>query len=123
MQNHNDEISIQKEDMERPSYSRRSFLQISATLVASISLPLLLPQAGLPALQVDSPNKRIIRGTADGRILESIDNGKTWRVNADFGPECPVQEIRIDSHGLLAEIEHKGLKFILKSIDGRHWVG
>jgi len=125
MSKYNDNILTQ-EGSKMISYSRRSFIKTAAAAIICIGAPM-LPSPGSSALPLaaggDFDGKRLIRGTVDGQILESRDNGASWHVCIDFGSECMVKEIHVVSQGLIAEIEHKGLSFIVQSRDGHNWLG
>lgn len=99
---------------------RRKLLQL-----ATFTVGVALSSGFLPLLSrattVDQPVK--MKGTSTGKILLSRDDGKTWEVATDLGDECSVRSIRSTSRGFYADIGHKGYRFTLHSVDGRHWKG
>ncbi len=125
MPKYNDLI-ITQEDSAISSFPRRSFIKTAAAVVICIGTSI-FHSTGSSAHPVvadsDSIGKKLIRGTIDGKILESRDNGASWSVCVDFGPACSVKEIHVTSGGLRADVEHKGLSFTVQSKDGRNWVG
>jgi hypothetical protein len=77
----------------------------------------------LPAghtLVTSAPN-RLLRGLFDGRILESIDRGKTWRTVANFGRDCKIADIVERKGQFYVRVVFQGYSFFLKSRDGKVW--
>lgn len=109
--------------------SRRDFLK-SSTLAAGAAAWALLPgylqTSALPAgfsqgeVFLHAMN-RLYKGTRDGQILESNDDGKTWQRIMYFGPEHAVQSLRLLHGRLQTTLSYKGLTFSLHSRDGRTW--
>lgn len=101
--------------------NRRNFLKKSMAAVlgglAAIALP-----AGEAAAQAESNTGRVVlRGSLDGKVLESLDGGGTWRAIADFGPSCPVLRAYQNGGTIFAELRSHGVTFTLKTSDRRQW--
>jgi microcystin-dependent protein len=60
-------------------------------------------------------------GTLDGRIFESLDNGKTWQPRANFGKQCLIQGIYECNGKLYAQVGIGRHSFVAESRDGRTW--
>jgi hypothetical protein len=112
---------------------RRSFFmllgQTSVTAVLAAVLPALpaLPagRAQPAALPVPAPalvHGRLLRGTPQGRILESLDGGLSWQPIANFGPHCAILQVSEDRDALRATLGVLGHTFDLRSRDGRTWL-
>jgi hypothetical protein len=70
--------------------------------------------------QTDALGKKY-RGTRDGRVLESVDGGRTWQQVASFGSHCAVQALSNRQGQLRARIGVQGYSFALISADARLW--
>jgi hypothetical protein len=108
--------------------NRRVFIK-SVTLstlagLAAISMPTLQASAGLtppPAeIQVKALG-RLLRGTRDGQMFESLDGGANWRTLTNFGPDYAVLEIQQRRGALYARLGFRRFNFVLTSVDGRTW--
>jgi hypothetical protein len=111
--------------------SRRSFMRVSGATIGSLAigaLPRALPPTAID--QVQPPEfklvqinfgKTILRGTRDGRILESSDGGKTWQQVANFGKHCAVVALAEQRGQCLAQVEVQSFRFALTSTDARTW--
>lgn len=64
---------------------------------------------------------RLLRGTADGRVLESVDAGGSWQTIANFGPQCAVTRLSPRRDEFVATVALQGHTFSLRSADGRLW--
>ena len=64
---------------------------------------------------------KLFKGTADGRILASTDDGLSWRCCADFGGNARVRDLYASGGRLFAEIGIPGGTFELASADGIRW--
>lgn len=83
------------------------------TVSASVQLP--------PALVHGKAIGRTFRGTRDGRLLVSADNGDTWQPIANFGSHCAVLSIVERQKQVLLKIGVGQYSFQLQSQDGRVW--
>jgi photosystem II stability/assembly factor-like uncharacterized protein len=64
---------------------------------------------------------KMLRGTRDGWILESLDSGKTWKQIANFGKHCSIAAIRELRGQVYTEVAVQGYRFALKSAEARVW--
>jgi hypothetical protein len=96
--------------------NRREFLKGVATVSLAGSLATLLSAN----VQADA-GARLYKGTAEGKILESDDGGRSWQVTANFGKTCPIWGVYSDRGELYAEMGASPQRFFLKSSDGRTW--
>lgn len=64
---------------------------------------------------------RLLRGTPDGQVHESRDDGKTWQKTADFGSQCAVQALLERGGQVYAKISLRNFSFLLKSADAQVW--
>jgi hypothetical protein len=108
--------------------NRRAFIK-SVTLstlagIAAISMPTLQASAGLtpaPAeIQVKALGK-LLRGTRDGKLFESLDGGASWKSLTNFGPQYAILEIQTRRGVLYARVGFQRFSFVLSSTDGRTW--
>ena len=109
--------------------NRRAFIKSVALTslagFAAISMPTLQASAGLtppPAEVSIKARGRMVKGTRDGRLFESLDGGNTWRALVNFGPQCPILEIQQRRGALYARVGFQRYSFLLKSADGRTWI-
>jgi hypothetical protein len=102
--------------------NRRSFLFISGSAV--VGLAMLNPQVrdalGLDEVRVHALG-RFWKGTREGRLFESRDQGKTWASLMNFGPNCKVLSIWAKKDELFVQLGIQQYSFQLKSLDGIHW--
>ncbi|MFC1997298.1 twin-arginine translocation signal domain-containing protein [Chloroflexota bacterium] len=110
----------------KESLNRRDFLKIAGIAAGTAVSAYVFASFELknPSAQLKRNGELVnFKGTTSGKIFESLDNGETWSVSADFGKDCAVRTVRSNSAGLLAEIEYEGFHFKLQSSDGRTWFG
>ncbi len=103
--------------------NRREFIvtctQVSLAGLITLGTPQLL-YAKSPA-QVEFKGN-LLKGTEDGKILSSSDNGLTWNVLAKLGEHNQVYRLAQSRHHAFVKINHHGHHFVLKSLDGETWV-
>ncbi len=63
----------------------------------------------------------LYKGTRDGRVLVSKDDGSTWQVATSFGREHAVTRIESRNGELRARLSFRGYPIELKSADGKTW--
>lgn len=65
----------------------------------------------------------LYRGSRNGRIYTSTDNGKTWTQMADFGPDFVVRGVARDFKGqIYARLQYSSRSFDIHLLeDGRTW--
>jgi photosystem II stability/assembly factor-like uncharacterized protein len=99
--------------------NRREFL------TSLCSVPLGALALGAPAaLAADAPATSswpALKAGENGRLLESSDGGRTWQINADFGPEMTIVSITHDEQYAHLRLAFSGHEFTLISTDGKQW--
>jgi hypothetical protein len=63
----------------------------------------------------------LIRGTRNGKILTSYDEGQTWKMLMNFGSQCHITKLVNSKNTLFADIEVSGYPFRAWSSDGIKW--
>ena len=108
--------------------NRRDFIKSAAGLLLAGSAGLVQPvlelgaRADAASFSVQARvNGKMLQGTRDGLILESLDGGKTWRNVANFGKHCSIAAIREQQSQIYADVVVQGHRFALKSTDARMW--
>ncbi len=99
---------------------RRRFIKSLTTLPIAMALLSLTSSPNAKAASTQIASQRF-RGTADGRVFESPDEGKSWQQCAHFGSACAIRRPETRSDTLIALIEIQGYPFALESGDGRLW--
>ncbi|HTP11088.1 MAG TPA: hypothetical protein VMP08_22695 [Anaerolineae bacterium] len=108
--------------MAERTYSRRSFIRVAGLAAGAAILAPVIAQviSGSPIAYADALGKKY-KGTRDGRVFESIDDGKTWQQVANFGSHCAVLGLSEQRSRLQAKIGVSGYDFALISTDARLW--
>lgn len=109
--------------------NRRGFLKgtLKTALAALLatSIPIGFEVNGRAGAQAASTSlnlaARRFRGTADGKVLGSLDGGKRWQTISNLGSECQILDVFQDGDLLHAKVGFRGCSFFLKSKDGRAW--
>src|SRR5689334_14747326 len=105
---------------------RRVFLKLLGLAGVGSTVPLQGFAGVLDAASAWNPavayDNRFYRVGGDGRILVSDDFGKSWQVNANFGPTCDVVGLTKRSGRLTATASYQGMGFPLYlGSDRRKW--
>ena len=109
------------------STARRDFLKLAGAGLASawalsaasapvtswLSTPQALPQAAC--------GSSLLRGTPDGQLLHSLDDGQTWRSLASFGAHCAIQGLVTQNGQLFVRLAVAGHSFWLVTADTKTW--
>lgn len=96
-----------------------AFTQTAFVGIVALGTPkLLLAQS---PVQIEFKGK-LLKGTEDGQIQSSDDNGLTWTDLVDFGPDCQVQGLYQSRNLVFARINYLGHTFVLRSTDGEKWL-
>ncbi len=66
-------------------------------------------------------NRRMLRGTPNGKILESLDGGRTWQSIANLGAHCSVHQVFESQAQIYAQVRLQDYSFLLRSPNGRTW--
>lgn len=103
--------------------NRREFLKLTGLAFASsVMLPthrVLEHRLANPQIRFDG---NLLRGTSDGTILISNDNGKTWSKLVNFGDHQTVIQL-LQKNGLIfVNLGLGSYDFWLKSADGQKWL-
>jgi hypothetical protein len=107
--------------------NRRDFLktvaQTSLTAIAVVALPQLRgsTRSTSPIDVRTVAGSRKLLGASDGRILESLDRGKTWLPRANFGEQCSILDIYERNGKIYAQVGIGRYSFVVESRDGRTW--
>ncbi len=105
--------------------NRRSFLIGIAQLTLGGIVVAGLPGRLIASVLAANPEARALgrsfKGTRDGQILESLDNGKTWQRCADFGQRCSIVALREREGQLYVQVGVQGHSFYLRSSDAHKW--
>ena len=105
--------------------NRRDFMtQASMAGLAMLALPLIPASAHSttsPAFIQAEVMGRKLKGTRDGRVLESLDGGQTWLPRANFGKHCAVLALGERQGQLWAQVGLQGHSFYLTSSDALMW--
>jgi anaerobic selenocysteine-containing dehydrogenase len=115
-------VFVRLRNRRKESMDRRDFLKGAAGASLAMGLAALLPgrQASARGMQPAGVAARF-RGSSDGRIYESADNGATWQLRADFGVQCAITEVFERGGQVYARIKVQGHPFVVQSWDGRKW--
>ena len=104
---------------------RRSFLIGIAKVTLSGIAVAALPGSLVAAVRAANPETtalgRLFRGTRDGRVLESLDNGKTWQRRTNFGQHCSILALRERGGQLYVQVGVQRYSFYLRSSDAHTW--
>ncbi len=96
--------------------NRREFFKASlAGLVVAA-----IPKVALAKTQ-DERNGKIFKGTVDGRIMESSDDGRNWQLNMDFGPDISIVNIYRKGQEVYANLRFREHGFNMKLNDDSNW--
>ena len=103
--------------------NRRELLKAAAAAGLSLVALSLGPRGGLSAARVVEAAAlgRLLRGTHDGRVLESLDGGASWQAVANFGATCQVVRIAERNGRATVRVALRGHTFDLHSADARTW--
>ncbi len=104
--------------------NRREFIKISALITPSIFLDVVNLQhifARPPRVQAGI---RRFKGTRDGHVLISVDEGRTWQLHSHFSDGVSIEEMTVDHSGSVhIYAGYSGFRFSIKlAADDLHWV-
>ena len=94
--------------------NRRELLKAAATAglaLAALSLPPRCAPCEVEAVALGL----LLRGTADGRVLESLDGGASWQVVSKLGDHCAIRKIGMRNGEAFLLLETQGHTFALRS--------
>jgi hypothetical protein len=103
---------------------RRDFLKVTGLATSSLFLVSSPFKSALKFPVQTATGGKIYRGTAEGDVEVSEDGGKTWKLHARFGPDCPILDIYADRHGQVAlQAGYKAHSFrLFLAKNGRDWL-
>jgi len=106
--------------MKKINMTRREFMKvagISASVLATY--PIISRSTKLfPQIRF---RQRIFRGTFDGIIQSSKDDGQSWEKMMNFGNHIQVVDFNINQDRLIAKLKLGHNSFQVESMDGRIW--
>ena len=105
--------------MSTKEFGRRDFLKLSG--LAAGAMMLLAVQGKLDLEPQIRYLDALVRGTFDGRILASLDDGQNWIKLIDFGEQLSVVHLAESRGRLMVVLDMGGRMFNLHSVDGRKW--
>ena len=97
--------------------NRRNFLTVSTA--AALNGVCVCGASGAGFLASRRP---LLRGTGDGKILHSLDGGRTWEVNTDLGSHLSIVEISQNTGRARAVVKYRQHTFVLETRDYRNWL-
>jgi hypothetical protein len=103
--------------------NRRDFLKFGGLISMAVFLRIKPRAVFLPdPVQVVVAGK-IYRGTPDGKIYISDDEGVSWRLHTDLGKDNAILELFTNPDGqVFAQVGYQKFSFVLRlSQNGRNW--
>jgi hypothetical protein len=105
--------------------NRRDFLKFTGLVLAS-GVVLSTHQAIERGFQLFADpqirfGSNLFRGTSQGAILSSNDDGKTWNKLVGFGEYHPILQFTQKNEQIYANLGAGRYDFWLRSADGREW--
>lgn len=106
--------------MNKLPLSRRQFIKI-AGISAAVIVTYPLVDHALQLVPKITFQEQLFRGTFDGLIERSKDNGQSWEKMMNFGGHIQVEGFRIVQERLIASLKLGHHSFLVESMDGRIW--
>ena len=107
--------------MKMTNMTRRGFIKLTAVSAGVIAAYPLLEKFTHLYPQVKFKNL-LFRGTFNGLVQASDDNGKTWLNKMDFGNEIQIIDLIAEDEKMLARLGINEHSFRLSSEDGQKWI-
>ena len=103
--------------------NRRDFLKVGVVLSAAVLVPLNVAGSLAGSLTEVRHGDQLYRGTPQGEIFVSEDEGQTWKLHTSFGSGLSVQHLRVNFWGQLqARLGIAGHSFELSlAKEGKIW--
>jgi hypothetical protein len=103
--------------------NRRELLKAAAAAGLTLAAISLAPPGALSSTRsVEAAALgRLLRGTHDGRVLESLDGGASWQTVANFGSGCQIVRLAESGGRAHVRIAVDSHTFDLHSADARTW--
>ena len=107
--------------MKMTNLTRRGFIKLTAVSAGVIvAYPIIEKIADLyPPIKFKN---LLFRGTLNGVVQASEDDGKTWRKKMDFGNEIQIIDLMTENEKLVARLGIGEHSFKLSSDDGQKWL-
>ena len=105
--------------IKKTTFGRRDFLKVAGLVTSTAILYGISSNFELEP-QVRYLDK-MVRGTVDGKILCSTDDGRTWKTVVGFGEQLRILHLLVMKEKLIATIELDGNYFRIYSFDGSKW--
>ena len=98
--------------------NRRDFLKLGGLFSTALFVQFNLPSfVGSQPIEVEFQGD-LYRGTSDGKILISANEGKTWRLHTNFGAQFAIVRLSTDAQErVVALVEYQGYDFKLALSD------
>lgn len=106
--------------MKKINLTRREFLKI-AGISAGVLTAYPLIEKSIQLFPEAHFGNLLFRGSFDGVIQSSSDEGQTWEKMMNFGTHIQVVEFDLDQEKLIATLKLGKYKFLVESSDGRIW--
>lgn len=103
---------------------RRDFLKVSGLASSSLFL-VSSPFKSMLKFPVQVVVKgKIFKGTPEGDVFVSEDAGRTWKLHARFGSDCPILDLYVDHNGQVAlQAGYKLYSFrLFLAKNGKDWL-
>jgi hypothetical protein len=107
--------------MNNTKITRRGFIKMTAISAGVIATYPLLEKFPHLYPQVEFKNL-LFRGTYNGLVQASDDNGKTWQKKMNFGNEIRILDLYKDNEQLITRLGIGDNTFDLISEDGKKWL-
>ena len=103
--------------------NRRDFLKVGAVLSAAVLVPLNVAGSLAGSLTEVRHGDRLYRGTSEGELYMSEDEGQTWNLHTSFGSGLSVEHLWVNFWGQLqARLGIAGHSFELSlAKEGKIW--
>jgi len=106
--------------MKTINVTRREFLTIAGISAGVVSTYPLIEKVIRLYPEIHFQNL-LYRGTFDGFIQASNDDGQTWQQQMNFGSHIQVVNFEIDRNRLFATLKLGNHAFLVESEDGKIW--
>lgn len=103
--------------------NRRQFMVLAGAASVIGLGKLAQPNELLAKALVPATRRKIYRGTKDGKLFESFNDGENWNQIANFGEQCAIEQIDMRSLDgrITLHLRYQNHPFRLKSQDGYTW--
>lgn len=106
--------------MKKTNLTRREFLKVAGISAGIVTAYPLVNYAKQFFPEIRFRN-RLFRGTMNGIIQSSIDEGQTWEKMMNFGSSIQVVDFKINENSLIAKLKLGKHDFLVESVEGLIW--